>query len=159
MKRRDRKSDCPVNFALEIFGDAWSLLVIRDLMFKGRDTYGDFLKGGEGIATNILADRLLKLEREGIIHKESSLGASPGHYRLTTKGLDLLPVLLEIIRWSAKYDLNTAADREFVDRLNSEPQALVADLRTGLLPHIANPEIAVRKGAAKSKSTKESDHR
>src|SRR3989440_6528835 len=102
MKRRHRKSDCPVHFALEVFGDAWTLLIIRDLMFKGRTTYTDFLRAEEGIATNILADRLLRLEEDGIVIKERVPDGGTRH-RLTPKGIDLLPILLEIIGWSAKY--------------------------------------------------------
>src|SRR2546423_13854451 len=98
MKRRHRKSDCPVHFALEVFGDAWTLLIIRDLMFKGRATYTDFLRAEEGIATNVLADRLVRLEEDGVI--ERSGGAS--RYRLTAKGVDLMPVMLDIIGWDAQ---------------------------------------------------------
>src|SRR5438552_13614669 len=113
MKRRHRKSDCPVHFALEVFGDAWTLLIIRDLMFKGRTRYTDFLRAEEGIATNVLADRLARLEEDGVIAKEGDGGS----YRLTSKGIDLLPILLEMIAWSARYDPMTAADARFVGRL------------------------------------------
>src|SRR5262245_61828638 len=112
MRRRVRKSDCPIHFALEVFGDTWSLLVIRDLMFKGRSSYTEFLRAEEGIATNVLADRLLRLEQDEIIERTES-----GRYALTAKGVDLLPVMLDIIEWSAKYDPKTAADPEFVRRL------------------------------------------
>src|SRR5256712_13798455 len=72
MKKRvvaERRSDCPLNATLEVLGDRWSLLIVRDLMFKGRTTYKDFLAGGEGIATNVLANRLQLLEAEGTIEK------------------------------------------------------------------------------------------
>src|SRR2546426_8138998 len=72
MKKRgvaERRSDCPLNATLEVLGDRWSLLIVRDLMFKGRTTYKDFLAGGEGIATNVLANRLQRLEAEGVIGK------------------------------------------------------------------------------------------
>src|SRR5467141_3246711 len=105
MRRRQRRSDCPVHFALEVFGDAWTLLIIRDLMFKDRTSYTDFLRGGEGIATNVLADRLIRLEEDGIIRRDVVSGRAPSRrYRLTPKGMDLLPIMLEIIGWSAKYD-------------------------------------------------------
>src|SRR5207237_7415454 len=94
MRRRHRKSDCPVHFALEVFGDPWSLLIIRDLMFKDRRTYTEFLRGEEGIATNVLADRLNRLEQDGIIAKDDApTGAG---YRLTPKGIDLLQIMIEI---------------------------------------------------------------
>ena len=103
-KRIVFRSDCPISTALDIFGDKWSLLIIRDLLFKGKNTYGDFLKGGESIATNILADRLVLLECAGIISK----GPHPDNktkilYTLTSKGMDLAPVLVEIIAWSEKH--------------------------------------------------------
>src|SRR5215831_12021107 len=114
MKRRQRRSDCPVHFALEVFGDPWSLLIIRDLMFKGRTRYTDFMSAEEGIATNVLADRLLRLEQDGVIEKGATVRGSSGNYRLTSKGVDLLPIMVEIIAWSARHDPRTAADRSFV---------------------------------------------
>jgi DNA-binding HxlR family transcriptional regulator len=133
MRRRRRKSDCPVHFGLEVFGDPWTLLIVRDLMFKGRAAYTEFLRAEEGIATNILADRLVRLEADGIIEKEGSGGAGQsGRYRLADKGIDLLPIMLEIIGWSAKYDPRTAADRRFVRRLRTDKEGLMADLRAQL---------------------------
>jgi DNA-binding HxlR family transcriptional regulator len=134
MRRRHRKSDCPIHFALEVFGDAWTLLIIRDLMFKGRTTYTDFLRAEEGIATNVLADRLLRLEEDGLVEKDGGgerLGARS--YRLTAKGIDLLPVMLDIIAWSAKHDPKTAADKGFVRRLQRDRGGLETELRAGLL--------------------------
>jgi DNA-binding HxlR family transcriptional regulator len=126
MKRRHRKSDCPVHFALEVFGDAWTLLIIRDLLLKGRTTYGDFLHAEEGIATNVLADRLVRLQQDGVIERHGN------GYRLTPKGIDLLPILLEIIAWSAKHDPKTAADRRFVRRLRRDRAGLEAEIRQKL---------------------------
>ena len=133
MRRRRRKSDCPVHFALEVFGDPWTLLIVRDLMFKGRTTYTEFLRADEGIATNILADRLLRLEADGIIEKDV-----PGRYRLAAKGVDLLPIMLEIIGWSAKHDPRTAADRRFVRRLRTDRDGLMAELGAELKAGQAN---------------------
>ncbi len=130
MRRRHRKSDCPVHFALEVFGDPWTLLIIRDLMFKDRRTYSEFLRAEEGIATNILADRLTRLEQDGIIAKDESPGG--GGYRLTPKGIDLLPIMMEIIGWSAKHDSRTAADREFVRRLRADRDSFTKELRSTL---------------------------
>ena len=126
MRRRHRKSDCPIHFALETFGDSWTLLVVRDLMFKGRSTYSDFLRAEEGIATNILANRLLRLEQDGVIAKEGT------RYRLTPKGIDLLPVLLEMIAWSARYDPGTAAPPDFVRRLQTDREGLIQETRLAL---------------------------
>lgn len=133
MRRRRRKSDCPVHFALEVFGDAWTLLIIRDLMFKGRTSYTDFLRAEEGIATNVLADRLVRLEEDGVIERTAGSGrGTASSYRLTPKGMDLLPILLEIIGWSAKYDARTAADRKFVRRLRRDRVGLEAEIRAAL---------------------------
>lgn len=98
------RSNCPLNYGVEIFGDRWSLLIIRDLMFFGKRTYNEFLQSAEGIATNILRDRLIMLEKEKIIQKQKD----PDHkqkiiYHLTEKGIDLLPVVVNIGLWSDKY--------------------------------------------------------
>jgi DNA-binding HxlR family transcriptional regulator len=126
MRRRQRKSDCPIHFALEVFGDAWSLLIIRDLMLKGRKSYGELLHAEEGIATNVLADRLVRLQEDGVIERHET------GYRLTPKGIDLLPILLEIIAWSATYDPKTAADRRFVRRLRRDRAGLEREIRQQL---------------------------
>ena len=129
MRTRRRRSDCPVHFGLETFGDQWSLLIIRDLMFKNRKTYTDFLRAEEGIATNVLADRLLRLQGDGIVEDVPEPGTG---YRLTAKGTDLMPVMLEIIRWSAAHDPRTAADAAFVERVHSDRAGLEAELRQAL---------------------------
>jgi DNA-binding HxlR family transcriptional regulator len=117
-----------------VFGDAWSLLIIRDLMLKDRSRYSDFLRAEEGIATNVLADRLARLEEDGIIEKDGEGGrGSSTRYRLTPKGVELLPILLEIIAWSAKHDRKTAADRGFVRRFHADRGGLESEIRSGLL--------------------------
>lgn len=132
MRRRQRRSDCPVHFALDVFGDPWTLLVVRDLMFKGRTRYTDFLNAEEGIATNILADRLARLEQDGIVEKQPTVRGASGSYRLTPKGVDLLPLMIEIVAWSAKHDPRTAAGREFVRRVREDRDGLLAELRAQL---------------------------
>jgi|SRR6185437_2047719 len=122
-KRIKRRSDCPISFALDIFGDKWSLLIIRDLMFKDKKTYGEFLKSEEKIATNILADRLSLLECAGLIKCQvDQEKKSKYNYELTEKGIGLVPVLLEIVLWSATFDKNTAAPKEFVDRVRNDKE-------------------------------------
>jgi DNA-binding HxlR family transcriptional regulator len=142
MRRRQRRSDCPVHFALEVFGDPWSLLIIRDLMFKGRTRYTDFMNAEEGIATNVLADRLARLEQDGIVEKEPTVRGASGSYRLTPKGVDLLPLMIEIVAWSAKYDPRTAADREFVRRVRKDRDGLLAELRAQLSSLARGPKPA-----------------
>lgn len=104
MPTTKNRSECPISCTLDIFGDKWSLLIIRDLMFLKSCTYGDFQKSEEKIATNILASRLKALEENGIIkkskHPESKAKVL---YKLTQKGIDLLPILVEINLWGDKY--------------------------------------------------------
>lgn len=112
MKTKKLRSHCPVNFSLETFGDKWSLLIIRDIIFRGKRTYGDFLKSEEGFATNILAARLNHLEEEGIIKKVTDKeDARRSQYYLTEKGIDLIPILFQIAVWSEKYDSKSEARR------------------------------------------------
>ncbi|MBW1655562.1 winged helix-turn-helix transcriptional regulator [Flavobacterium quisquiliarum] len=104
MASSKKRSECPISTSLEIWGDKWSLLIIRDLMFKKQCTYGDFLKSEEKIATNILASRLLVLEENNIIVKlEHPESKAKVLYRLTEKGIELFPVLVEISLWAEKY--------------------------------------------------------
>lgn len=99
-----KRSDCPISCSLDIWGDRWSLLIIRDLMFKKECTYGDFLKSEEKIATNILASRLQTLEENGVINKfDHPDSKAKVLYRLTQKGIDLLPLMIEINLWANKY--------------------------------------------------------
>jgi len=98
------RSDCPISCSLDVWGDKWSLLIIRDLLFKKQCTYGDFLKSEEKIATNILASRLQTLEENGVIEKlEHPDSKAKVLYRLTQKGIDLLPLMIEINLWANKY--------------------------------------------------------
>lgn len=99
-----KRSDCPISCSLDVWGDKWSLLIIRDLLFKKQCTYGDFLKSEEKIATNILASRLQTLEENGVIEKlEHPDSKAKVLYRLTQKGIDLLPLMIEINLWANKY--------------------------------------------------------
>jgi DNA-binding HxlR family transcriptional regulator len=130
VKRTGRRSDCPINYALQTFGDPWSLLILRDLMFTDRRSYTDFLNAEEGIATNILAARLLWLQDVDVIRK---IGHGKGaRYALTAKGLDLLPAMLELIKWSATHDADTAAPKAFVARIGKQREALARELRDQL---------------------------
>ena len=134
MKQIKRKSDCPINFGLEIFGDRWTFLVIRDLMFKGKHYYGELVKSEEKIATNILADRLSLLEQQMIIFKTRDENHKQKiRYKLTQKGIDLMPVLVEIIMWSAKYDSKSAVDLDFVETVKKDRKGLMDQLSHNLL--------------------------
>jgi DNA-binding HxlR family transcriptional regulator len=106
------RSHCPVNYALEAIGDRWALLILRDIVFRGKRAYGEFLKSEEGFATNMLASRLEGLLEAGILRREGA--ADDGRkavYSLTEKGLDLIPVMFEMVLWSAKHDPLSEARR------------------------------------------------
>ncbi len=114
MKKGENKlrSHCPVNYGLEAFGDRWALLILRDIVFRGKRTYGEFLKSEEGFATNILASRIDHLIEEGILQREGhNTDGRKDIYSLTEKGLDLVPLLFEMVLWSAKYDGRSEAKR------------------------------------------------
>lgn len=133
MKKRviaRRRSDCPLNTTLEVLGDRWSPLIVRDLMFKGRTTYKDFLAGGEGIATNVLADRLRRLEAEGLIEKgRDAADARRLIYRLTTSGLALAPMMVEMIVWGARH-YDTAAPPATIREMTEHRERFLADIRS-----------------------------
>lgn len=100
-----RRSGCPLNASVEMLGDRWSLLIIRDMMLRGFHTYKEFMECYEGIATNILADRLRKLIAYGIIQADPD--PADGRkliYSLTAKGIDLAPVLTEMVLWAAAHE-------------------------------------------------------
>jgi len=103
MKEVKKRSDCPISQTLDVLGDKWSLLIIRDMMFDKKSTYGDFLKSAEGIATNILASRLQNLEDNNLIVKlEHPESKAKFLYKLTEKAIDLLPIIVEIHLWADK---------------------------------------------------------
>lgn len=123
------RSRCPINIALELFGDRWSLLIIRDALFKGKDSYNGFLASPEKIASNILSDRLLKLETAGILAKQRDPDdARRVRYRLTEKGFALAPVLLEIILWADAHE-DTAAPPQVVGEMKANRRRFLAKLR------------------------------
>jgi DNA-binding HxlR family transcriptional regulator len=113
---KSRTELCPITFALDVFGDRWSLLILRDIVFKGKKYYGDFLSPPEKISTNILVRRLQKLDSEGLISKTiDPNNSSRNIYRLAEKGEALLPVLLEIIEWSTTYNPQSKGTDSIID--------------------------------------------
>jgi len=134
-RRGERRSGCPISTALEVLGDAWSLLIVRDLMFKGLRTFNEFLNAGEGIASNILSDRLARLEAAGILTKARDPQDARRHvYRLTEKGIDLAPALLEVVLWAARYE-DTDAPESTLHEMRSHRERFLAEVRNAwLLP-------------------------
>lgn len=134
MKMKACKSSCPVNLSLESFGDKWSLLIIRDLMFEGKRSFRELLSSDEGIASNILSDRLSKLEVLGIIHKADD----PSHkqkniYVLTEAGIDLMPVLISLVEWSVNHNDINPDEKAMIETVLKERKTKQEELRNVLL--------------------------
>lgn len=131
-----KRSECPISSSLDIWGDKWSLLIVRDLMFAKQCTYGDFLKSDEKIATNILASRLQMLETNGVItkknHPESKAKVL---YKLTEKGIDLLPLMIEINLWADKYFMLPAERKQMLTEIKKDKEAFIKEKTIELLEH------------------------
>jgi DNA-binding HxlR family transcriptional regulator len=131
-----------------MLGDRWSLLIIRDLMVRGYRTFKDFQGSSERIATNILADRLRKLEAGGIVsaEKEKTDGRRI-NYRLTEKGIDLAPVLLDLLVWAARHE-ETGAPCAVIDNMEKNREQILAEARRRWLERDLTPllpEFKVKK--------------
>ena len=127
-KHKARRSGCPLNASVEMLGDRWSLLIIRDMMLGGFHSYKEFLECYEGIATNILADRLQKLVAYGIITTEND--PTDGRrvtYRLTEKGIDLAPVLTEMVLWAAAHE--ETGNQALVRQMKEDKRKFLAEVR------------------------------
>lgn len=126
MKKDELRSECPINYALEYLGDKWTLLVIRDLVFEGKKFFKEILNSKEGIATNILTDRLKRLESLGVVEsrpyeKQRKFKV----YTLTEKGIDLIPILLELIIWSAKHKDGLNVSPEFIELVKKDKDGVI----------------------------------
>lgn len=127
-----RRSDCPISFGLDVFGDKWTLLILRDIMFYHRTRFSDFAPN-EHIATNILTDRLHKLERLGLIQKTRDAKLKNQNiYTVTKKGADILPILIEMTLWGLQHDPMSAASAEYSSRLKNEKKLLTAEVSQAL---------------------------
>lgn len=109
---------CPIRISGAIFGDRWTMLILRDFLFRGYQHYGEFLRNGESISTSILADRLVRLENAGIVSRQTDPeNRTRRIYRLTEKGRALRPVFLSIMDWAIDADPASGMTRAFLDRL------------------------------------------
>ena len=123
----DRRSGCPISYALDLLGDKWTLLVLRDLLLMDKRHYRELLAAEEGIATNILADRLKRLEAQGVVDRETDpRDRRRLIYRVTDKGVALVPVLLELAAWGACHDEKTAAPKDFAEEFRSDRDRVIA---------------------------------
>jgi DNA-binding HxlR family transcriptional regulator len=133
MAKIKKRSGCPISSALDLVGDKWSLLIVRDILLVGKNTYNEFLASEEKIATNILADRLAMLEEVGILSKETHPESKAKFfYKLTQQGIDLLPILVEIILWSDKYLAISPQAREFAKQLRKGKDGIVREISNRL---------------------------
>ena len=139
MVNNKKRSDCPVSCSLDIWGDKWSLLLVRDLMFSKQCTYGDFLKSDEKIATNILASRLQTLEENGIITKSDHPDSKAKYlYKLTQKGIDLLPLMIEINLWAEKYFTIPAERKAMLKEVKKDKEVFIKTATKDLKKAAAN---------------------
>jgi DNA-binding HxlR family transcriptional regulator len=124
------RSQCPIACALDVLGDRWTLVVLRDLVFLHKQRYQELLDSNEGIATNILASRLKLLEAAGLVTRKAD-PAAPRRalYAPTTKALDLLPVMIELMRWSTRYNADTYVPPQLLDKIKRSSVAFIAQLR------------------------------
>ncbi|SRR6266702_646091 len=127
-KLTDRRSECPIAFGLDLFGDKWTLLILRDMLFYKITRFSDFAVR-ESISTNILAERLSRLENAGIITKEQDKTLKNQNiYYITDKGRDLLPILIEMSAWGLQYDEQTPVSKTFVRRLATQRKQIAEEI-------------------------------
>jgi DNA-binding HxlR family transcriptional regulator len=130
-----RRSHCPINFGLEIFGDKWTLLILRDLLMQGKCSFREFQASEEGISTSVLADRLMRLEQSGLVRPERATeDGRQVRYQPTPACKRLLPVLVEMAYWGATHDAETASPPAFARAYEHDRAALLATLAAGADP-------------------------
>ena len=123
------RSTCPINFSLEIIGDAWSLLILRDIIYFGKRTFGEFHSSDEGIARNILTNRLTKLEQNGLLTKQPHPDGRKDTYMVTEKGLDLVPLLLASAEWGAFYGIEVDAPAWWLDSVRTHREQIIEEIK------------------------------
>ncbi len=126
MARNSRRSDCPIHCALNVLGDRWTLVIIRDLLFSSRATFSELLNSPEKVATNTLSTRLASLEAAGIVEQL----AGDKRYLLTEKGLDLAPVLIELVLWSTRHDQSVSDVGADLQLYLAQPQQFIEQIKT-----------------------------
>jgi len=131
------RSLCPINLTLEAVGDRWSMLIVRDLMLRGHSSYQGFLRAEEKIATNILADRLLKLEQNGLITKSADpTDKRKFVYALTERGADLAPILVELALYGLKYEPMANMAKEVIMDMQKNKQVFAQRLARNFTPKV-----------------------
>jgi DNA-binding HxlR family transcriptional regulator len=126
MKRADNKSGCPINFAVEMFGDTWSLLIVRDMIALGKKTFGEFLDSEERIGPSVLAERLAHLEQRGVIAKKpDTADKRKVIYTLTAEGLQVIPIVYEFAKWGSMASPNPQAPESWFKSLEYDKEAVL----------------------------------
>ena len=141
----ERRSDCPISYALDFVGDKWTLIVLRDLIMVRKRYFRELLASDEKIASNILASRLKLLEAAGMVTRRHD----PGHgrqviYQPTDKAMDLLPAILELVRWAGTYDPKTAAPPEMIRRIAADRDGIIAGMRAAVAAGAASGKLPSR---------------
>lgn len=133
MKTIIHRSDCPMSFSLDFFGDKWAPLILRDIMFWDKSSYGEFLASEEKIATNILSDRLAMLYKEGFLVKNvSPNNKSKFIYTLTDKGIDLVPLMVELMIWGSRY-ISFCCPELYVEKVRTNKEQFIRETQEKLL--------------------------
>ena len=132
---------CPIQFGLGVFGDRWSLLIIRDMMFRGFTRFQEFMDAGEGISTNILSNRLSQLEAQQVIsRRRDPANGRRVLYELTDRGKDLLPILLAVIGWAEKHYSETYVSPEFAERIRTDLSEVCEEMLGAMADSSASPD-------------------
>lgn len=135
--KKEIRSECPLANALDVLGDRWTLLVLRDLIFYGRREFGQFLGSGEGIATNVLAERLDRLCCSGLVARfDHPTNGKKYVYRVTEKGADLIPAMIELVLWAERYLPEVVVPPERLEPLVKDKAGFVRGLRQSLLSEL-----------------------
>jgi len=123
------RSHCPINQTVELLGDNWSMLIIRDMLFFSKTSYGEFFESSEGISTNILATRLKQLEANGIIEKYiDKKDRKKSIYLLTEKGLGLAPLLAEMLLWGYEHGDKPEEFSSVAKKLKTDREAVLSSV-------------------------------
>jgi len=132
MRKIEKRSECPFSYSLDILGDKWTMLILRDIGLADKHFYKDFLEAGEGVATNVLSDRLKMLETYGIIKsKQFEQLKTKKYYSLTEKGTELIPIIVDLWTWGAKNDPDTAVSKEdFASRVSRKKEIVESYIRS-----------------------------
>jgi DNA-binding HxlR family transcriptional regulator len=127
--KKTLRSDCPIAASLDVLGDRWTMLILRDMLLRGKSQFGEFATN-EGVATNILADRLATLVERGIIERvPDKADRRKYHYRVLRPGVELLPVIAELVVWGVQ-NTDVPSSAEFESMLNSDTRATFVRERT-----------------------------